>query len=289
MMTRLAVLVALSFLAAFGQDSISATAGAGAFRGSVHFGSPGFSSPVTGAPYSGEVVTETVQTLADGTHITRTMVPTKVYRDSLGRTRQERSPFQGPADTAPNSTERPILIEITDPVGQFKYTLDIREKVAHRQRLVMPAGRVGAAGGAPVATRSEVMRGVSPSPATDAKAAQTVHEKLEPQLIEGVLGEGTRTTTTWPEGSVGNDRRIIAVFENWRSLELQVPLLIKSNDPRSGERTEKLTNISRSEPEQSLFQPPRITPSWMKKQTSPFAGPQAHNKTLVCYRTATVS
>jgi hypothetical protein len=254
-MNRLAVFVTLCGFAGFGQDSSNTTAGSGGFRGAVHINAQSRFNPVTGAPYSGEVVTEIVQTLADGTHITTTMVPTKVYRDSLGRTREERSPFQGPADMPPNSTERPIIIEITDPVGQVKYTLDIREKVAHRQILLAPAGRMSGVGGASVAV-NQMKHLESATPATDPKAAQMVTEKLEPQTIEGVLAQGMRTTNTWPEGSVGNDRPFAAVHETWRSPELKVPLLIKSSDPRSGERTEKLTNISRSEPDQSLFQPP---------------------------------
>ncbi len=247
-MTRLALLIALGGLTAFGQNLASST-GAGGFRGEVHIGAQSRFTPITGAPYSGEVVTETVQTLADGTHITHTMTSTKVYRDSMGRTREERSPFQGPADQAPNATERPTLIEILDPVGQFKYTLDVRGKVAHRQMLLAPVGGTAVASRAPAPVSQA-------APVTDLKTPQTVHEKLENQIIEGVLAEGTRTTTTWPEGAIGNDRPIVSVHEYWRSVELKVPVLNKSMDPGSGERTEKLTNISRSEPDQSLFQPP---------------------------------
>jgi hypothetical protein len=85
---------------------------------------------------------------------------------------------------------------------------------------------------------------------------ETTTEKLDPQTIEGVQAEGTRHTTIWPEGSKGNDRPFTIVNESWRSPELQVPMLIKNNDPRSGEHTEKLTNLSRAEPDPSLFQPP---------------------------------
>jgi hypothetical protein len=35
-----------------------------------------------------------------------------------------------------------------------------------------------------------------------------------------------------------------------------VVILSKMSDPRSGEQTQKLINISRSEPDASLFQPP---------------------------------
>ena len=65
-------------------------------------GTMGFFTPehveavVTGAPYSAENVSEHVQTLADGTHITSTPPGMKVYRDSMGRTRTERPVFQRP-------------------------------------------------------------------------------------------------------------------------------------------------------------------------------------------------
>jgi len=45
---------------------------------------------VVGHPYSADQVSEHVQTLADGTHITQAMQQTtKLYRDSAGRTRTE--------------------------------------------------------------------------------------------------------------------------------------------------------------------------------------------------------
>ena len=55
---------------------------------------------------------------------------------------------------------------------------------------------------------------------------------------------------------MGNDRPIAIIQEYWRSVELKVLVLNKWINPQSGESTEKLINISRSEPEQSLFQPP---------------------------------
>jgi hypothetical protein len=236
-MTRLVSLLALGGVLGFGQS------------GEVRIPAPSRYTPIAGAPYSGEIVTETVQTLADGTHIRNTRTYTKVYRDSFGRTRQESFPFQGSTDRARNAAERPTFIDITDPVDLVKYTLDVVRKVAHRQMLLAPVA------GSAVASRSSAPMSVA-APATDLKTAQRVDEKLENQIIEGVLAKGTRTTATWPEGSFGNDRPIVVVSEDWWSMELKVPVLNKSTDPRSGEYTQKLTNISRSEPDQSLFQPP---------------------------------
>src|SRR5215203_991484 len=45
---------------------------------------------VKGAPYSGDAVTETIQTLADGNRIIN-RITSSVYRDSEGRTRREQS------------------------------------------------------------------------------------------------------------------------------------------------------------------------------------------------------
>ena len=74
--------------------------------------------------------------------------------------------------------------------------------------------------------------------------------------IEGVQAEGTRTTTTIPAGQIGNDQPIQIVSERWYSPELKVTVLTTNSDPRMGETTYALKNISRTEPAQSLFTVP---------------------------------
>ena len=44
--------------------------------------------------------------------------------------------------------------------------------------------------------------------------------------------------------------------EQWYSLELQVYVLTKQSDPRSGETIYRLANINRSEPDRALFEVP---------------------------------
>ncbi len=259
------VLVFISFalcaVGLSGQTSATFNSGPNGFSGTTTFPAPPrfMARAVTGAPYSAEEVWEQVQTLADGTHITHNSLPTKVYRDSLGRTRTERSLFRGMAIAGANP-DVPIVVEIVDPVAQAKYTLDTVNKVAHRQQLP-PAperanrisarpqtGTVGATGniGAVV--------GAGQVPATE-RPEHTI-EKLGTQTIEGLLVEGTRNTTTFPTGARGNDRPISTVNETWMSPDLKVMILFKSSDPQSGEHTQKLTNISRAEPSADLFQPP---------------------------------
>jgi hypothetical protein len=81
-------------------------------------------------------------------------------------------------------------------------------------------------------------------------------EDLGTQMIEGVWANGTRTTTTIPVNSEGNDQPIVSVVENWLSEELGLNVLMKRSDPRYGDVTERVTNIDRSEPDPALFRPP---------------------------------
>jgi len=84
---------------------------------------------VKGAPYSGESVTETIQTLADGNRIVN-KITTQVYRDSEGRTRRDQtlSGF-GPLGNG----EQPLqTIFINDPVAGVTYSLDTRTHIAHK-------------------------------------------------------------------------------------------------------------------------------------------------------------
>ncbi len=83
---------------------------------------------VKGVPFSGEFVTESEQTLADGNRIRNTN--RELYaRDSEGRTRREVSiasigPFQG---GAPRKT-----VFIHDPVAKVDYILDPQDKTARK-------------------------------------------------------------------------------------------------------------------------------------------------------------
>jgi len=245
-----AVVVLLSFTV-YGQDSTTARSVPDGFSGSAHFSTP---SPygmnaVMHAAYSAEEVNETVQTLSDGTHITRTMPVTKIYRDSSGRIRTERPLFRGMMRSGANMPEPPLVIEIMDPIAHARYTLDTINKVAHRQEFQAPAARV-------MNAAVKNARAAIPANSANAIQPQSTSEKLANQTIEGVPVEGTRRTTTFPVGFDGNDRAIVATTETWMSPDLKVMILSKTSDPRIGEQTQKLTHISRSEPDPGLFQPP---------------------------------
>ncbi|HTA47311.1 MAG TPA: hypothetical protein VK789_32935 [Bryobacteraceae bacterium] len=94
------------------------------------------------------------------------------------------------------------------------------------------------------------------TPQDESSRPRFSHESLGTQTIEGVLAEGSRTTVTYPIGSLGNDKPITTTMESWMSPELKMVVLSKNPDPRNGDSTMRLTNISRAEPDALLFQVP---------------------------------
>jgi hypothetical protein len=205
--------------------------------------------PVTGAPYSGEIVNESVQVLSDGTRITKGTLSWKVYRDSAGRTREDR-PFWPPGLEG-QIADAATITKIVDPVAQVKYELDACNKVAHKKAIRAQGGTRGTSSGP--ATR--ILTAFAGPPGAYGPPQRTT-ENLEPQTIEGVTAKGVRYIMTWPPGMVDNDQPTRVVNEIWTSPELHVLLLNKTTDLRSGERIQRLTNISTSEPDPSLFQVP---------------------------------
>jgi hypothetical protein len=242
-------------------------------------------TPVTGAPYSATMTTEMVQTLSDGTHITQTTTGT-VARDSEGRTRQD-APL--PSFGNLSAANAPHLVFIQDPVAQVSYTLDLTNKTAQKMPVMPPptsadvgasdkrevfrpdvgAGQVSLSTGGPM----PLLPG-SPPPAAaepgvmmfqktiigDNEFASARTEDLGSQTMQGIAVTGTRTTRSIPKGRIGNDAPITIVTEVWTSSELRTVVSSKRTDPRMGEQTFELTNISRSEPDPSLFTvPPGFT------------------------------
>jgi TonB family protein len=80
---------------------------------------------VIGAPFSADVGSETIQTLADGTRIVQSFAG-RIYRDNQGRTRHERAFRMG------GTSESIQTITIYDPVGGASYILDPKTRTAHK-------------------------------------------------------------------------------------------------------------------------------------------------------------
>ena len=237
-----------------------------------------------GAPYSAEAVTESTQVLADGNRINQKSV-TRVYRDGEGRMRREEV----------NDAGTVVSVSIVDPVAHTSYVLQPASRTAYRDHawIAMPAvegmswGRgmiVSPDGERPPQTSQvrdrvrleveEVAKAKAaaaalppppppPPPASrmrmameTAAAGNVTRESLGQQNIEGVAATGTRATTTIAAGAIGNLQPIQVVSEQWFSPDLQVLVMTKHNDPRTGETTYRLQSIVRAEPDRSLFTVP---------------------------------
>ena len=226
-----------------------------------------------GAPYSAEAVTETTQVLADGNRISRKSV-TRVYRDSDGRTRREELDDDGAL----------VSIAIVDPVAHTSYVLNPATRTAYREQVLLrtPMMRSGGPGTpADVGSKMEAERRAAqrtadappppppaprspgappppppPPPAEPTPNREVVTESLGQQTVEGVNATGSRSTTTIPAGAIGNLQPIKIVAEEWISTDLQVLVMTKHSDPRSGETSYRLQSIVRAEPDRSLFTVP---------------------------------
>ena len=89
-------------------------------------------------------------------------------------------------------------------------------------------------------------------PAENSFAAGPVEHKV----IDGIAVEGRKSSRVIPAGAVGNEQPITVVSEQWRSPDLNVLVMTRHSDPRSGDSTYRLLNVVRAEPDRSLFMVP---------------------------------
>ena len=233
---------------------------------SAEFGMEG--KVVKGAPYSAQAVTEFTQTLADGNRISRNNT-SSVARDSDGRTRREHS--LGAIGPFAPSVEAPKMVSIHDPVAGKTYMLDVNMKTAsvmpelpHLATEAMAGVHVGHAAGVQLSDQMVTAHAGAVGAAGPVGAfhisvlgkeddASVKTESLGSQTIQGVNATGTRTIRTIAAGQIGNDRPIEITRETWYSPELQITVMSKTSDPRTGDSVYRLTNVDRSEPPAAQF------------------------------------
>ncbi len=207
---------------------------------------------VTGAPFTATFTTKQTQTLADGNQIQRSTTGT-IARDSQGRTRRDVT-LAGIGPWAASDKPAPHVIVINDVVASTQYILNPNTKIAHQ---VQPPRFGRHRGGREGAFEH---RGPPPDDAEPDDAGprrkDVVTTSLGTQTINGVQAEGTRYTRTIPAGAIGNQNPIVITTEKWYSPDLQIVVLRKHDDPRTGEVITQFTNIQRSEPDASLFAVP---------------------------------
>ncbi|MGB8771216.1 MAG: hypothetical protein WCC92_16470 [Candidatus Korobacteraceae bacterium] len=223
----------------------------GGMGGMFHEGM-GDGNVVKGVPMSGEIIVTRDQALADGNSI-HTENQTMIYRDSEGRVRREIG-FE--LVTPSTGAAKRTMIVITDPVSGNRYMLNPENKTARQMPL-----RHGPGPGDGIAIQEKV--GTGPNTAQTigkvwigSSAANLKTEQLGTKTINGLQAVGTRMTRTIPAGQIGNLNPIEVVTESWYSSDLQLPVLMTHADPMMGTMTTKMINVTRGEPDASLFQVP---------------------------------
>ena len=251
---------------------------------------------VKGAPYSAQAVTETIQTLSDGNRIVNKLTSQLYRDSEGRTRREQRIKFHGEPGGDAEPLQSVFIndpVSGSSFVLDSKSRTAIKTGQFKIERHVTGGGVPGGVGvesqrfefkveggqgsGVLVKTPDGPPPPGLPGPGPGERAftiesgmaggatyifrhggpnENEVKEQLGKQVIEGVEAEGTRNTITIPAGEIGNDRPIEIVSESWYSPELQTVIMTRHSDPRSGETTYRLTNISRTEPAKTLFEVP---------------------------------
>jgi hypothetical protein len=177
---------------------------------------------LTGMPWSGELMSGST-------------VLTRQYRDSMGRTRREQ--VFGAASR----------VEIFDPVAGLTYMLDIVAKTARRSAVSAQFKPASEATPPVIASGTQILKG----------GAAAVTQSLGTKTISGVVTYGTRTTITYPPGTIsGNDKTTSSVNEAWYAPQLGASVMNSSSGALVPNSSTEVTKLNYSEPDPSLFQVP---------------------------------
>jgi TonB family protein len=186
---------------------------------------------VPSLPFSAKAELESVNQLQNGTLITHKTY-NLIARDGQGRTHNEARNW---IDLTTGAEPRLTRVELYDPATRLRTNLYPLAKTARQ----WPLGTPG-----PVAAASPQSAPVKP---------ETSREEIGTDTIEGLPVRGVRVSQTYPARSLGNDRPLTIVTEYWYSDTLRINLLTKRTDPRYGDRTVRVTELERQEPDAALF------------------------------------
>jgi len=192
--------------------------------------------PLPGAPFIATVSTEWKRTLDDGSVVTIGNHRT-IARDNIGRIFQERRNLHPAGDPHENEINR---LEFADPR-------------AHTISTCWPEARICQVNYYFASTAAP-----PPAPAGPIDGGKGFLTRIElgSDSVSGVETIGTRETTTFNAGSIGNDRAISIVKEFWYSQQLGINVIEKRQDPRYGSQTFTVSPIVLGEPDASLFDIP---------------------------------
>lgn len=204
--------------------------------------------PKTNAPFTAIAKTTWVKIMPDNSTIT-TWNDRVVARDMDGRIFQERRTL-----VADNSKEGPRVrvLEYSNPQQKTFYSCNPYGKICNLSHYYW--------------IESEPLRPVGLQP--DGMSYLT-RENLGIDTYEGLEVQRSRETFTYFKQTIGNTKTILRVVDYWYSPALGINVKVVRHDPRDGDQTLWLTNISLSAPDPSVFQIPTDYQIFDRRTTRP--------------------
>lgn len=192
-----------------------------------------FVTPIPNAPFSGVINVERSIVRRDGSVVNLKTVRA-IHRDSHGRIYNE---YRTLLPASSGETPKVTHVLLYDPQTRTSTTL-FPPQHAYRSSTARR----------PPTTTPPVFASYGP------QNEFTREEDLGVQEMQGLAVHGLRHTQTIPAG--GSNEHIVVTDEYWYSEDLRINLMLKHNDPHTGSVILTVTQISRADPDSSLFQIP---------------------------------
>jgi hypothetical protein len=197
-----------------------------------------FVTPVPGAPFSGTVEILSKQSMPDGSVYTRRTI-NHIARNSAGVIYNERRKLEPPGF---QGEPRILSSHIYDPQTRLSTFLAPDTHLA--RQMVLPAS--------PPAPANS-----TPGTAIASPNAQNLKtQDLGTETVAGLPLHGTRKLRTVPAALSGTGRDVTITDDYWYSDDLKVYLVLKHNDPRTGEQFVGIVKVDRQEPDPATFEIP---------------------------------
>jgi hypothetical protein len=195
-----------------------------------------FLTPVPNAPFSGVINTERTIVRRDGSVI-QLKSNREIARDSRGRIHNE---LRALIPISSSDTPELLNIHLYDPQTRISTDINVQKKTFWTRTMDHPPS-----------TEPPTIRFAAP----DGNAPPnefTNQEDLGVREIAGVPAHGIRESQ-----SVTDDgKEVVITDEYWYSQDLRINLMIKHSDPRKGTTTMTVAQITRTEPDPSVFEVP---------------------------------
>jgi hypothetical protein len=193
--------------------------------------------PRPNAPFIAIADTLWVQNLPDGSTVTRKNERV-VARDMDGRIFQERRTFI-PVPDVGNQQTQPFMQVYSDPIAHTLYNCEVAARVCNLFAYNEPA------------TQPLRPAGLQPD-----GLSFLARENLGTDTFEGLDVQRSRETLTLYRQSIGNTKTILRTVDYWYSPALGINVKVVRHDPRDGDQTLWLTDISESAGDPQYFKVP---------------------------------